>query len=68
MRYNFAYLRDLFSTINNRVNGFEHVLARRPKVFRPTAQNFSPTINRWTGAPHAHAQANARRRRQMGVS
>jgi hypothetical protein len=55
-----AFLKDLFSSVNNRVNGFERVLARRSKEFRLRGGN--------KAFPHRSGcgpQEMARRVRQM---
>jgi hypothetical protein len=59
-----AALRDMFSSVNLRVNGFEHQLARRSKEFR------MPSTNAVGHFPHKSGcgpQEMARRRRQMGI-
>ena len=52
-----ALLRDMFTSINNRSGGFEHVLRRRSKSFRP---GHSTTFDQRNGE-----QERARRLRQL---
>lgn len=59
-RFSLAFLKDVFLSVNNRVNGYEHALARRSKEFRPRR-----TQSKYM--PHQGAAECARRRRQMAA-
>lgn len=56
-----AAMQEMFSSINTRVNGYEHQLARRSKEFRP-GRNYNKTFRHLSGCG---PQECARRVRQM---
>lgn len=62
---NLSALRDMFSSVNNRVNGFERVLARRSAEFRIRPSN---DVNHFPHKSGCGPRESARRRRQMGVA
>lgn len=63
-RFSLAFLKDAFLSVNNRVNGYEHQLARRSKEFRETPTNH---VDHFPNKSGCGPQETARRRRQMGL-
>lgn len=64
-RFSLAFLKDAFLSVNNRVNGYEHQLARRPKEFRARPTN---DVGHFPHKSGCGPQESARRRRQMRPS